>query len=270
MLYDPATVLRTELYADWACRYRMLQPMALAVELPASRYPAVLSFHREKAAAPNAYEREMGILHLLLPAFKAGVFACRRLVRNRASLTILIDRLPGGIAVFDVAGHLLHQNPAIGRLLASEPESARVHAELGRIAGLVAALAHRAQSKARASTPTEPAELEVRTARARYHIRGSHVGCELLPHPAAVIVCIENASPERLTSMEVASRHRLTAREIEVALLLAEGRSNAQVARMLGFTIHTARRHAEHILLKLELHSRAEVGPKLYGLSGSS
>ena len=110
----------------------------------------------------------------------------------------------------------------------------------------------------------------MRTARARYHIRGSHVGCELLPHPAAVIVCIENASPERLTSTEVGSLHRLTAREIEVALLLAEGRSNAQVARMLGFTIHTARRHAEHILLKLELHSRAEVGPKLYGRSGSS
>jgi len=44
---------------------------------------------------------------------------------------------------------------------------------------------------------------------------------------------------------------------------LAEGRSNEEVARLLGVSIHTARRHVEHVLMKLGVHSRAAVGARL-------
>jgi len=44
---------------------------------------------------------------------------------------------------------------------------------------------------------------------------------------------------------------------------MAQGHSNAQVARLLGISLHTARRHAEHVLMKLDVHSRAAVGGKL-------
>jgi DNA-binding CsgD family transcriptional regulator len=47
-----------------------------------------------------------------------------------------------------------------------------------------------------------------------------------------------------------------------VSQLLAQGHSNAQVARLLGISIHTVRRHAEHVLMKLGVHSRAAVGGK--------
>ena len=46
-------------------------------------------------------------------------------------------------------------------------------------------------------------------------------------------------------------------------MLLARGRSNRKIADALGVTIHTARRHAEHVLQKLAVHSRAEVGARL-------
>jgi DNA-binding CsgD family transcriptional regulator len=57
----------------------------------------------------------------------------------------------------------------------------------------------------------------------------------------------------------------LTAREAEVAKLLAQGRSNVAIAKALGISTHTARHHTQRILAKLRVHSRAEAGAKLRG-----
>jgi DNA-binding NarL/FixJ family response regulator len=62
-------------------------------------------------------------------------------------------------------------------------------------------------------------------------------------------------SPERL-----GREFHLTVREQEVAMLLSEGLSNAQVAQALGVSTHTARHHTESVLLKLGVHSRAAAG----------
>lgn len=55
----------------------------------------------------------------------------------------------------------------------------------------------------------------------------------------------------------LAERYCLTARELEVALLLSGGASNAAIAAALRISGHTARHHTRHVLLKLGLHSRA-------------
>ena len=57
----------------------------------------------------------------------------------------------------------------------------------------------------------------------------------------------------------------LTARETEVAMLLAQGRSNVIIAKTLGVSTHTARHHTQRVLEKLKVHSRAEAGAKLRG-----
>jgi DNA-binding CsgD family transcriptional regulator len=57
----------------------------------------------------------------------------------------------------------------------------------------------------------------------------------------------------------------LTARETEVALLLAQGRSNVAIAKALGISTHTARHHTQRVLGKMKVHSRAEAGAKLRG-----
>jgi predicted ATPase/DNA-binding CsgD family transcriptional regulator len=51
----------------------------------------------------------------------------------------------------------------------------------------------------------------------------------------------------------------LTPREREVAGLLARGLSNRQIAGRMAISIGTVRSHVEHILMKLGLHSRAQV-----------
>ena len=50
----------------------------------------------------------------------------------------------------------------------------------------------------------------------------------------------------------------LTAREIEVLHLLAEGASNKVIARALGISAHTAKFHVASILVKLDAASRTE------------
>jgi predicted ATPase/DNA-binding CsgD family transcriptional regulator len=51
----------------------------------------------------------------------------------------------------------------------------------------------------------------------------------------------------------------LTAREQEVAVLLARGMSNPQIAAELTISVHTAQRHVENILGKLAFTSRTQV-----------
>jgi len=60
-------------------------------------------------------------------------------------------------------------------------------------------------------------------------------------------------------------QYKLTAREVEVALLLAQGRSNEAIAKALIISAHTARHHTQRILLKLRVHSRSEAGAKIRG-----
>ena len=52
---------------------------------------------------------------------------------------------------------------------------------------------------------------------------------------------------------------RLTRREREVALLVARGLTNRQIAQELSVSRSTANNHVARILRKLGLHSRAQI-----------
>jgi len=51
------------------------------------------------------------------------------------------------------------------------------------------------------------------------------------------------------------ARGRLTQREREIVQLLAEGKSNKEVAGVLGISVRTAETHRSNIMLKLDIHS---------------
>lgn len=52
---------------------------------------------------------------------------------------------------------------------------------------------------------------------------------------------------------------RMTMREHEVIDLIAEGRSNKEIARELNIAVHTVKSHLHNILDKLALHTRLEL-----------
>lgn len=55
------------------------------------------------------------------------------------------------------------------------------------------------------------------------------------------------------------SYERLTVREKEVLQLLAEGKSNKQVATILDISVYTVDTHRMHLMQKLHLHNTAEI-----------
>jgi DNA-binding CsgD family transcriptional regulator len=80
-------------------------------------------------------------------------------------------------------------------------------------------------------------------------------------HGATDAVAVPPASSSAATHLQRA--YGMTPREVEVALLLAEGCSNFTVAQRLGISPHTARHHTQRVLGKLRVHSRAEAGARL-------
>jgi LuxR family maltose regulon positive regulatory protein len=63
---------------------------------------------------------------------------------------------------------------------------------------------------------------------------------------------------ERTPADAVPPDEPLSAREREVLALLAEGQSNKLIARALGLSLHTVKRHVANILTKLALDSRTQ------------
>ena len=51
----------------------------------------------------------------------------------------------------------------------------------------------------------------------------------------------------------------LTDREKEVLQLLAEGKSNKEVASLLGLSVYTVETHRVNLMQRLNLHSTAEI-----------
>jgi DNA-binding CsgD family transcriptional regulator len=187
----------------------------------------------------------------------------------RAGLGKLLDSLEEGLVLCDQIGRVIHANRATGRLLSDEMERARLHGEV-RVAAqaLYDRMHRRSRSADLGSGPTadEVVEREFETPRGRFTLRATFLGTGLLPSTGgAVLVAVDRPAAAALSRTQLQTRYALTSREVDVAIELAHGRSNAAIARALSISPHTARHHAEKIFLKLGVHSRAEVGRLVLG-----
>ena len=66
-----------------------------------------------------------------------------------------------------------------------------------------------------------------------------------------------------LAGDELHQRFGITPRETQVARHLARGRTNSEIADMLRISVHTVRRHVEHVFVRLRVRRRGEVAAKL-------
>jgi predicted ATPase/class 3 adenylate cyclase/DNA-binding CsgD family transcriptional regulator len=67
------------------------------------------------------------------------------------------------------------------------------------------------------------------------------------------------SSPAELSAERPPGAGKLTRRELEVAVRIAQGMTNAEIARALVITEGTAANHVNHILTKLDFNSRAQI-----------
>lgn len=107
----------------------------------------------------------------------------------------------------------------------------------------------------RAILPHTATEAEIVAA-----VRAAAAGLVVL-HPAIADTVLGPAlagPPVRALDSSSEAPQRLTAREIEVLALLAEGASNKVIARRLGISDHTVKFHVSSIFTKLGAASRTE------------
>jgi DNA-binding CsgD family transcriptional regulator len=74
----------------------------------------------------------------------------------------------------------------------------------------------------------------------------------------ADVVCREAEPAPVSLSLPIATHERLTARELEVLALVAEGLDNRVIGRRLGVSRSTVKHHLEAIFAKLGVHGRME------------
>jgi DNA-binding CsgD family transcriptional regulator/PAS domain-containing protein len=233
-----------------------------AIDRVINRYAATVS--ADIAGTEDAGRAAMA--RVLVPPFKAGVSEWRRLASRRMEITRLLDAIPEAVLMFDGAGGLIHANPRASDLFgmpgATGP-GAQVRTEAQRMAWSLAASAQRSISNTtNSSNPTETLR-EVRANGRVYRLRGTLASGWMPGGTAGVIVTAAYELVNPLTDAELRSRFSLSAREVEVARLVASGLSNQEVAEKLGVSRFTARNHVERVLAKLGVGNRSRVGAVL-------
>ena len=206
-----------------------------------------------QTATPEESQRA-AMVRVLVPPFKAGVSEWRRLATRRMELAALLDAIPEAVLMYDASGGLVHANHRAAELFGmpgSTGTGAQVRTEAQRMAWSLAAAAQRSFANSKSTdNGNQPATREVRADGRVYRLRGTLATGWMPGNEAGVLVTAAFELVNPLTDLELRSRYGLSAREIEVARLVANGLSNAEVAERLGVSYFTARNHVERLLSK--------------------
>jgi DNA-binding CsgD family transcriptional regulator len=194
-----------------------------------------------------------GVGEALLPvvslrcALAAGLATLQRLQAWRSTLGEAFDEVETGMAVFGGDGlREVSRNTRLDELLEEEPER-------GRLLDLIA---RQAKLAADSGGNLREDDRELTLSGGTYRLVTSRAAAGTLFPDAAVLVLLDRLSPALPTTQELRVSFGLRGREPQVALLAAEGLSNAAIAERLRLSAHTVRHYLERVLDRLGLHSR--------------
>jgi DNA-binding CsgD family transcriptional regulator len=180
-------------------------------------------------------------------ALAAGLAILRRLDEWLSMLGHVCDDVNAGMAIFRREGlEQVVRNERWDELLDDEPQRDRLRELITRQAGHTAASV--------GSMREDYVELELSGGSYRLIAKRAPAGT-LLPD-AGVLVLMDRVGPDLPTTRELRVSFGLRGREPQVALLAAEGLSNAAIAQRMRLSAHTVRHYLERVLTRLGLHSR--------------
>lgn len=148
------------------------------------------------------------------------------------------DESRDGVVLCDADGRVIHSNAVAAGLLAT------THTEdVQRISLAAMTLGHRQQAQ----------------------VNGFFVtACPLrLEDAGAIGIVTIRAHAPLPTEDSLRAKFGLSKREAQVAVLLAERRTDAEIATALGISWHTVRSHVERIFAALGCHTRRDAAAKL-------
>lgn len=103
------------------------------------------------------------------------------------------------------------------------------------------------------ATPNESIVVALRDIKIRFHLLSRVADDEIL----LVMQQAESAKTERAGASKLQSRFGLTSREAEVLYWLSCGKSNRDIADILGISYRTVDKHLEHLFAKIGVESRS-------------
>ena len=206
-----------------------------------------------------------GVPEVLLPvvslrcALAAGLRTLDRLQAWRSTLGQAFDEVDTGMAIFGDAGlREVARNARWRELLEGEPERDR----------LVELIARQARQSGASGECLREEDRELALAGGTYRLAASRAAAGTLLPEAAVLVLLDRLNPALPTTQELRIAFGLRGREPQVALLAAEGLSNAAIAERLRLSAHTVRHYLERVLDRLGLHSRTALALHLMAGGG--
>lgn len=180
-------------------------------------------------------------------ALIAGLATLHRLRDWRSTLGQAFDDVETGMAIFGNDGlREVARNQRLDQLVQEEPARDRLLRLIARQAGRAAASTERQRENAQ--------ELELPGG--LYRLAASRAAAGTLLTEAGVLVLVDRLTPGLPTTQELRVTFGLRGREPQVALLAAEGLSNADIAQRLRLSAHTVRHYLERVLDRLGLHTR--------------
>jgi len=108
------------------------------------------------------------------------------------------------------------------------------------------------------------------TAWGRFTVRAFRLDDEHGRRAQQVALLIRREEPKALSLVRGTGNSELSPQQREVALLLAQGRTNPQIAQELGLTLNTASYHVKQVYARLEVNDRDAVASRLLNLAQSA
>lgn len=238
MMYG-SQLRRTELFNDFIVPHNLMEGITMTVDF-ADGNAAWLGF----GGLPHEQiDPGMSTLHAPPPHIDAGVHVERHVPAVHDGVLTLCDQLPVSMAIFNSSGRMLHANP---------PLMARLgHADGAAVMALLELSVRRLVGGGLA---TEDGRTPLQSG-----VRASWIGPPKPVGGERVAVTYEETTAGSASPQSLKQRFGLTARESEVAMLIASGLSTKALAAELSISWHTVRRHTERVLKKLGVSSRTAV-----------
>ena len=167
-----------------------------------------------------------------------GQEAIRLVARLQPDIVLMDIHLPGGIGGLEATETIVRDSPNARVIVLTQYENREYIRRAIRIG-------------ARGYLLKQSVASQLKDA-----ITAVHAGQRYL-HPAAADQLVEMVTTGR--SVEEDDYERLTPRERQVFILLAEGKTSRDVAKYLTISLKTAMTHRTNIMEKLGMHSRAEL-----------
>jgi DNA-binding CsgD family transcriptional regulator len=105
------------------------------------------------------------------------------------------------------------------------------------------------------------------TAWGRFTVRAFRLRDEQGRRSDQIALLIRREEPKTLSLVRGAGNSELSPQQREVALLLARGRTNPEIAVALGLTLNTASYHVKQVYAKLDVNDRDAVSERLLNLA---